>query len=417
MTEARGDLDIYLGRQVVRHGRAWHDLEQTLPGGIEVLDHRLAPPDSNWTLPENPFDTRTDALRYFRILREDLHRRDTADGEYLSALVDGYVTMLEYLTDRRPADPRDFYEDGMEKIAGYRPRLVPHYEVDMIRESVARIFSDKYSQSFDRGGWQVAFNTTLGITPSQAVAQIHEKEDQILHNVVRAVGANSFPRIITRIVNEPEYYVGWARANWDGVEFRFNEHEVNAERHILGSAIKILLHEEGSHAVMSQTHLDNIKNGSINPGRGDIPVPGQANWIAEGWASDITRIRPEVLRYLSDNEIDEVRFAVELQYLTDIGYANAQYNYFSSRQDEGRIKADLRELLPQESNPRIDLMVHSLTRRLDRIFYLPVYADSTRWLRRNVESLSEMQKQRFIEEIHRQPMTVAQVKSLVPSTI
>lgn len=411
MTELKGDLDIYLGKEIVRRGRAWHKLERDLPDGIEVLDHTLAPPD--WTLPYNPFKTRDEVLRSFQTLAEDTHKRNTSDGEYFSSLVDGYITMLTFLTGQRQSDPRDFFEEGMEKIAGYRPRLIPYTEVGTTRNEVAKAFQDRYCESFNRDGWQRAFSGSLGIPSSVAVAQIKEKEQEILDNVVRAVGVNSFPRITTRIVNEPDYYIGWVRSNWEGSEFRFNEHVVNAERHIVGAPIRTLLHEKCGHGVMCQCFLDNIKEGSVNPGRGDIPVPGQANWISEGWASNISRIRPEVLRHLSEAERDQVSFAVELQYLTDIGYANAQYNFFASGQDESRIKEDLRELLPHEPNARIDLMMVALTQRLERIFYLPVYGDCSRWLRSNVEPLPEPAKQRFIAEIHRQPMTVAQVKSLV----
>lgn len=405
------ELDKQFGKDLVRSLRAWHDYESKRKTGIDVIDFRLAPQNNGWNPPEDFFKSRTEALRNFRRIAGDIHR-DTADGIYLGAKADAAVAYLEILTDlRRPS-----YEEDMEKIAGYSPRLIPYPEIESIRKGIVRVFNDRYGLSFDRSGWEKFFQQH-GLTPDQLTADIKYWEKSLITQVVKVVGARSQPRINLIETSQEDYWIGWVRANRDYTnrvtnEFRVNKHLVNKERIYQGVGPRLLVHEEGGHAISAQSFADNIEEGSINPGRGDTTVPGPEQWMLEGWASSIIRLYPAVLDSLPQGLRSAVHLAIDLQYLTDINYTNAQYRLLLLEERKERVARDLEELLPHESRRRIELMINGLTRIPSRMFYLPVYGDSSYFFRDTVEQLSPNVKQKLIDEVMRQPMIPDQVKLL-----
>lgn len=410
MMERTRDLDLQHGKDLVRGIRAWQDLEDKKGTGLDIIDFRLAP--SDWIFKDSPFFFRRDVLRYFQRLADDVHR-DTSDGIYLGAKVDGFVTYLQFLTDPRPFHPRDHFELGMVRIAGYLPRLIPGPEIDQTRKAIAAAFDDRYGLSFDREGWST-FYVRNGISPTQARKEIAASERAIVSKVVKIVGARSFPRVTITVVNEEkDYWIGWVRANASDTEFRINEASINAERYYNGVPIRMLIHELGGHGIQARSFADNTREESVNPGRVETTVPGVEQWLLEAWASEISRLYPSVLDGLTDEQRQNAGMAVELQYLADTAYSNAQYELLVSGRNRKVVMGELAELLPHEPTVRIDLVLDLMTTRLDRMFYLPVYGDGSFFLRQQVEPLSEEAKRRFTDEIHKQAMTPDQVKSLV----
>lgn len=410
MIERTRDLDLQHGKAIVRGVRAWQELEDRRRPGLDIIDFRLAP--SDWIFRENPFHSRRDALRYFQTLVDDIHR-DTPDGIYLGAKADALVTYLEFLTDPRPFHPRDHFESGMTRIAGYVPRLIPGPEIDSVRREIATDFSDRYELPFDRNGW-LAFRRRQGISPTQARKEIAASERAIVSKVAKIVGARSLPRVTIKVVNEEtDYWIGWVRANSSDTEFRINEADINAERYYKGVPVRMLVHELGGHGIQARSFADNTREESVNPGRVETTVPGVEQWLLEAWASEISRLYPSVFDGLTDEQRQNAGMAVELQYLTDTAYSNAQYELLVSGRNRKVVMGELAELLPHEPTARIDLVLDLMTTRLDRMFYLPVYGDGSFFLRQQVEPLSEEAKRRFTDEIHKQPMTPDQVRSLV----
>ncbi|MBI2018462.1 hypothetical protein HYS96_02030 [Candidatus Daviesbacteria bacterium] len=411
MMERTRDLDIQHGKDLVRGVRAWQELEDRRRTGLDIIDFRLAP--SDWILRYSPFFYRKDVLRYFQRLAEDIHR-DTSDGLYLGAKVDGLVTYLGFLTmEPRSFHPRDHFELGMTRIAGYIPRLIPGPEVDKVRGEISTNFSDRYELPFDRNGW-LTFRRRHGISPTQARKEIAASERAIVSKVAKIVGARSLPRVTIRVVNEEtDYWLGWVRANSSDTEFRINEADINSERYYDGVPVRMLIHELGGHGIQARSFADNTKEESVNPGRVETTVPGVEQWLLEAWASEISRLYPSVFDGLTDERRQNAEMAVELQYLTDTAYTNAQYELLISGRDRKVVVGELADLLPHEPTARIELILELMTTRLDRMFYLPVYGDGSFFLRQHVESLPEEAKRRFTNEIHRQPMTPDQVKSLV----
>lgn len=410
MMERTRDLDIQYGKELVRGVRAWQELEDRKKTGLDIIDFRLAP--SDWIFRYSPFFSRRDVLRYFQGLADDI-RRDTSDGTYLGAKVDGFVTYLQFLTDPRSLHPQDHFESGMAKIAGYVPRLIPGPEIDRVRREISTDFFDRYQLPFDRNGWST-FRMRHGISPNQARKEIAASERAIVSKVAKIVGARSLPRATIKVVNEEtDYWIGWVRANSSDTEFRINEAGINAERYYNGVPVRMLIHELGGHGIQARSFADNTREESVNPGRVETTVPGVEQWLLEAWASEISRLYPSVFDGLTDEQRKNAEMAVELQYLTDTAYTNAQYELLISGRNRKVIRGELAELLPHEPTARIDLVLDLMTTRLDRMFYLPVYGDGSFFLRQQVEILPEEAKRRFTDEIHRQPMTPDQVKSLV----
>lgn len=406
------ELDIQFGKELVCSQRAWHGLENKRSTGIDPIDFRLAPSGNGWIPPEGgTFLSRAEALRSFRRLADDIHR-DTPDGVYLGAKADANVAYLEILTGSRTVS----YEDDMKKIAGYSPRLIPFPEVKSTRASIEREFNDQYGLPFDRGGWGKFFSVN-GLSSDRVIIDIKAYERTLVSQVVKVVGVRSQPKINLVESNEEDYWVGWVRANRDSEnrvssEFRVNSNSINRERLYKGVPQKMIYHEEGGHAVQAQSFADNIEEGSINPGRGDTTVPGPEQWILEAWASSIIRLYPAVLDPLSESLKTFVRLTVELQYLTDIVYTNAQYRLLLLEERKDNVVKDLEELLPHEPRNRIELMLTSMTKNPSRMFYIPVYGDGSWYIRDTFEQLSLSARQKLIDEIHKQPMIPEQIRSL-----
>lgn len=412
MTERPTELELQFGKDLVRGVRAWHDLEaKRRPGGLEIIDFRLAPRE--WNYGPNYLQSRMEARRYFKRISNDVVR-ETQDGEYIGEKADGFLSELEFL-----ADPSyDQFEERMRKMAGYYPRLIPRPEVESATEDVAEAFRDRFGLRFDRTGWTTFFNEHR-LLPAQFKKEIQMSEGKLIMQLVRVVGSRSYPRIRMQEVNLPEYWVGWISANQEEIEFRYNVNEVNAERLYPGAAIRVGLHEGGAHGIQAQSFLDNAREGSVNPGRVETTVPGAENWLMEAWASRVSKVHPSVLNHLSEDEKKEVELSVDLQYLTDIVFTNAQYELLVSRRRREFVTTELRELLPHEPKGRIDLVLQQLTNvaRPDRMFYLPVYGDGSYFFKKEIEPLSDVQKKDFTAEIHRQPMTPEQVKKFVTTLV
>lgn len=408
VSEQLRDIDVQFGKECNRGLIGWRDYERRRGTGLNPLDFVLVQEPGEY------FYSREDVRRHFHKIADDIHR-DTQDGVFLGAKADAIDAYLGYLID-----PRSFsYVESLRKIAGFKLRLIPGTEVEAARGFVAREFNDKYELPYTRDGWE-RFFSKYGITPEQAVEQIKESDRNLVSQVVRVVGARSQPKTNFQVVDESEYYIGWVSANKDDLrgqvvcEFKVNKNPVNRNRFYKGVPPKVIYHEEGAHAVQAQSFADNIDEGIVNRGRGITTVPGLEQWILEGWACEVTRLFPSILDPLSPDLREAVNFAVELDYLTNIAYNNALYNIYSLEMNRTRVARDLEELLPHESSARIDLMLTSMTRKPERMFYLPVYGDATFYLRDTVEKeLSESELLAFTEEIHRQPMIPDQVKLLV----
>ena len=406
MTERPTELELQFGKDLVRGARALHDLESKR-SGQEVIDFRLAPRE--WVYEPNYFPNRTEARKYFKRISDDV-LRDTPDGEYIGEKADGFLAELEFL-----ADPSlDQFEERMRRMAGYYPRLIPRHEVEGAKEDVANIFRERYGLKFDRAGWTNFFNQNR-LSPSQFKREIQMSEREIITQLVRVVGSRSHPRIRMQEVDLPEYWVGWISANQDEVEFKYNINTINSERLYRGAPIRVGLHEGGAHGIHAQSFLDNAREGSVNPGRVETTVPGVENWLMEAWASRVSKVHPSVLSHLPAEARNATELSVDLQYLTDIALTNAQYELLVSRRKRELVTADLQNLLPHEPKGRIELVLDKMTNlsRPDRMFYLPVYGDGSYFFRKEIEPLSEVQKQAFTAEIHRQPMTPKQVKEFV----
>lgn len=404
------ELDVQFGKELVHGLRAWHDYEVKKGTGIDPIDFRLAPNNNGWTPPENTFVSRAEALRNFRRLADDIHR-DTLDGVYLGAKADATVAYLEILTGRAVS-----YEEDMKRIAGYYPRIIPWSEVRSSREKIAKEFNDQFSLPFNKDGWE-QFYRDNGLTPDQVVREVKSSERSLVSQVVRVVGARSQPRINLTEADKQDYWIGWVRAKRNSEnrvtsEFRINRNPVNRERLYKGVPQKMIYHEEGGHAVQAQSFADNIEENAINPGRGDTTVPGPEQWMLEAWASNLTRLYPAVLEPLSESVRSSVHLAVELQYLTDISYTNAQYRLLLLGEKRDAVVKDLKEQLPHEPSDRIELMLASMTKNPSRMFYVPVYGDGSWYIRDIFEQLSPDARQKLIDEIYRQPMTPNQVKGL-----
>lgn len=401
------EIDRYHGMELTRVGRAWHELEEANKSGIDIIDFRLAPPEFSY--PTNPFRGREDVRNKLVVLAGDIDR-STIDGEYLGSKADSMLMYARILDDPKAVS----FERAMEAIAGYTPRAIPRPHLERQRAYVAEAFTQLNSKPFTREGW-TEFHADSGITPQQAVREIQDEERSVLFQIVKEIGIRSYPRTEITIDDVEEYWIGWVKADQERAYFRVNAHPVNRMRFYPGTAIKTLYHEDGGHGAQAKSWADNIREGIINPGIGDTMVPGPEQWLLEGWASEITRVRPSVLDQLDPKKRAEVELAVELQYLTDIAFVNAQIEHFGSGRPRESIIRDLQDLLSHEPTDRIELVLKNITERPDRMYYLPAYGDASFTLREDLEPLSDMAKQKFIEKIYKRPLTPTQVKRFLAS--
>lgn len=405
VTERFTDLDRYQGIELTRVIRAWDDLERRNGTGVEIADFSLGNPE--WCYRVNPFKSREDVANRLQVIAGDIDR-GSIDGEYLGAKADSLQVYAQILD--KPGSMS--FEVAMERIAGHFPRPISRHYIERQRSSVAAQFNTANGRDFNRSGW-TTFYEERGISPNMAAEQIREAERETLFQVVSEIGVRSYPRTEIDVVSEEEYWVGWVKADREKAYLRLNSHNVNRMRFYPGVPIRMLMHELGGHAVQAKSFADNMREGVINPGLGDTTVPGVEQWLLEGWASTITRIRPSVLAHLSPEVRRDVELSVEIAYLTDIAYTTAQAEFFGSGRPMAVIVNDLQDLLPHEPLERIELVMKGLTERPHRMFYLPVYGDASYTLREDVESLPENAKQMFIDKIYKRPLTPAQVKRYI----
>lgn len=404
------ELDIQYGKEYVRGLRAAHDLERRRsPSGVDIIDFRMAPNTPDYTFAKNPFHTRRDVQDYFQRLAGDVHR-DSPDGVYLGEQAESKAAYMQFL--QNPRVGMNNFADYLKKIAGYNPRLIPWTEVQTVKGALARQFTDLNDLPFDRGGWETYFKMN-GLSATEATKQVKSLGEVVVPEIVRAVGVRSQPRINLKVVSLPEYWIGWVTADrQSGSEYRFNTHPVNRERLFPGVPVRIRIHED-DHGVQAQSYADNIDDGFVNPGRGDTTVPGLEQPLLEAVASRIVRLHPHVLDFLSAEKRAEVEFAVDLQYLTDIVYTNAQYSLLILRSPRERVTKELLELLPHEPKDRIELMLDQMTKRPERMFYLGGYGEGSYFIKDEVEGMTEEKRLEFSKQAHFQPMTLHQARDLV----
>lgn len=401
--EAR-NLDLHFAREVTRTLRAWDDLDR--PHGIEVIDFRLAPHD--WRFPDNPFRHRRDVLKHLQELTTSFPR-DTLDGQLVGAKIDSSITFLELLKNPKKVG----YEEGMKYMLGIQPFLIPYPELSFQFGLVSKRFNNLYGENFTRQGW-LNFISRNQITPEEAAKQAQESEKEISNSLISVSGIQTQPRTTVKIANRSDYWMAWTKGERIGnskqveVEMRINRNRLTAGRWFSGKST-VLTYHELEHGIQAQgiVEADQIQL--------DTTVPGPEQWISEAWASEITRIFPQVLRGYTEVERAAVEFAVELGYLTDMSNYWGQYRRLALGDPKENIIRDLLELQPHEKPDRVRFVHDAYTETASRMFYLPSYGDGSYFLRNHVEPLPDDVKRKLAREFHSRLWLPDQFKAIIIS--